>query len=85
MGAVPPILKCVLRHHISQRLPLLKVPTLFMAGEHDYMRPHMERHLSLLPPDTPVETAVIEGAGDFAALERPQEFARIVMDYLVKP
>ena len=85
MSAVPPILKGVLGHHISQRLPLLKVPTLFMAGEHDYMRPHMERHRSLLPQGTAGETAVIQGAGDFAALERPEEFARIVMEYLAKP
>ena len=85
MSAVPPILTGVLRHHISQRLPLLKVPTMFLAGEHDYMRPHMERHRSLLPPGTPGDTAIIQGAGDFAALERPEEFARIVVEYLARP
>ena len=82
MEYVPTIGLAMFRHHISERLPLVQAPTLFMAGEHDVMRGHIERHRALLPPTTPAEIAIMEDAGDFAALEKPEEFARIVMDFL---
>jgi pimeloyl-ACP methyl ester carboxylesterase len=82
MGNSPDIAKAMQRHHVTERLPLLEVPTLFLAGEHDHMRVHLDRHRSFVPSTTPTELAIIEGAGAFAALEKPQEFARVVMDYL---
>ncbi len=79
------ILHVVMRHYVDRRLPMLQTPTLFMAGEFDHQGGHVDRHKSAMPPTALVETAVIPGGGDFAALEKPQEFARLVMDFLAKP
>ncbi len=78
----PEIAKAMQRHHVTERVTLLQVPTLFLAGEHDHMRVHLDRHRSFVPASTPTELAIIEGAGAFAAMEKPQEFTRIVLDYL---
>ena len=75
----------VAKHNINYRLPLLKVPTLFMCGELDHQMGSLDRQKSLLPPGVPAETAVIESAGNYAAMEKPQEFARLMMEFLEKP
>ena len=82
MSSSPTILLAVLRHYITERLPLVQVPTLFLAAEHDPMRVFLEGHRALLPASTPSEAVVIKDAGAFAAIEKPEEFAQIVMDYL---
>ena len=75
----------VAKHDISKRLPLVRAPILFMSGEYDRQMGDLNRQSSLLPPDVPTETAVIKGAGNYAAMEKPEEFARLVMDFLAKP
>ncbi len=71
-------------HNIQERLHLLKVPTFFMTFELS-PQPLTELDISLMPSTTPVETALIKGAGALAAMERPEEFARAIMDFLAKP
>ena len=71
--------------YLSERLPLVQSPTLLMAGEHDTMVGYIDRHRALLPQSRPGATAVIKGAGDYAAMEKPREWARLVLDFLEKP
>ena len=71
-------------HIIQERLPLLQVPTLFMTFELS-PQPLTELDISLMSSTTPVETAFIKGAGALAAMEKPEEFARVIMDFLAKP
>ena len=85
MGTSVSILHAMTRHHIGERLPMLQAPTLFMAGEHDHQGGHVDRHMSAMADTTPVEKSVIPGGGDFVALEKPEEYARLVMDFLAKP
>ena len=73
----------VFRHDIRKRLPLLKVPTLLVDLEHE-PEPHLELNKSLMPSSTPVETAIFEGVGNLAAMENPEQFARVIMDFLAK-
>ena len=73
------------RHYIDQRLPLVQAPTLFLSGDHNHNVRHVEHHISLMSPTTPVETAVIKDTGNFAEMEKPEEYARILMDFLAKP
>lgn len=59
-------------------------PVLILWGERDRIIPpvHLERALSVLPQ---AETKVFEDCGHFLMLEHPQEYARIVRDFLEKP
>ena len=75
----------MVRHYIDKKLPMVQTPTLFLCGEQSYNVLHMEHHRSLMSPTTPVETAVIKDTGNSAAMEKPEEFVRILMDFLAKP
>ena len=67
---------------MRERLPLIHAPTMIMSGEFDTMVEYIKPHRALLPPTTPAVTAVIKGAGNFAPMEVPGEFSRVVMDFL---
>ena len=71
--------------YMRERLPLIKVPTMILSGEHDTMIDYVEPHTALLPEGTPAVASVIKGAGDFAPMEVPEEFSRVVVDFLEKP
>ena len=75
------VIRC---YHSSARFPLVKAPTLIMAGEHDYAGRFTHHQRTLLPKDTPSESAMVEGVGAYFALEKPQEFTRRVLDFLAK-
>ena len=79
------IMHAMARHYIDDRVPLVQAPTLFLSGEHDQHVRHLEHHRSLMSPTTPVETVIIKDAGIFAPMEKPEEFAQILMDFLAKP
>ena len=75
----------VAKHNINYRLPLLRVPTYFMCGDLEHVGSDLERQKALLPAGVPTGSAYIKGAGDYAAMEAPQEFARLMMEFLAKP
>ena len=75
----------MLYYHAKRRLPLVRIPTLFMAGEHDKAGMFIHQQKALLPKDVPMESAVVKGVGAFFALENPQEYARPIMDFFGKP
>lgn len=57
------------------------VPTLLAAGEHDMVdfRAAAEAHAAAMPD---AEAVSIEGAGHLAPLETPEEFRRLLLDFL---
>lgn len=75
----------MLYYHAKRRLPLVRIPTLFMAGEHDKAGMFIHQQKELLPKDVPMESVVVKGVGAFFALENPQEYARPIMDFFNKP
>ncbi len=75
----------VAKHNINDRFPLLRVPTYFMCGDLEHVGSDLERQKALLPAGVPTGSAYIKGAGDYAAMEAPQEFARLMMEFLAKP
>jgi pimeloyl-ACP methyl ester carboxylesterase len=68
---------------VSKRLPNLKVPTLVIAGSHDVLIP--AENSRLLAERIPgAELAIVENAGHHFYSERPEESARIIIDFLSK-
>ena len=85
LNAWPRISPGVIRgYHSRERLPLVRVPTLIMAGEHDPAGKFTSEQAALLPEGTLVETAIVEGAGAFFPLERPEEYARRALAFLAR-
>jgi pimeloyl-ACP methyl ester carboxylesterase len=70
------------QYYIANRIPLVKVPTLLMAGEHDFAGRFTRQQAGLFAEGTLKNTAIVEGAGAFFALEKPQELAQHVLDFL---
>jgi 3-oxoadipate enol-lactonase len=67
----------------SERLGDVKVPTLVLTGDDDVADIH--RIADRLAAGIPgAERATIAGAAHLPSLERPEEFDRIVLDFLVK-
>lgn len=61
----------------------VKVPALVIVGSADALTsPDGARHLASLIPGA--EMAVIEGAGHLSNMEKPEEFNRIVLDFLAR-
>ena len=71
-------------YHASRRLPLVKVPTMIMAGEHDRAGMFTKQQIELLPKTTPKEMRIIKGAGAWSAMEKPEEYASNIMEWLAK-
>ena len=65
---------------LHERLPSIAAPALLMAGSLDAKYVKIAREMAQTLPDATI--SVIEGAGHAAHLERPEEFARMVGDYL---
>ena len=68
--------------YLSERLPLVKCPLLFLCGEHDTVARFVDAHMSYVSPDVPKKKIILEGCGDYAAMEKPEEYARHVLDFL---
>ncbi len=68
-------------HDLSPRLPRIKVPTLFIWGADDPLFPleHATRAHASLPGS---RLAVIEGAGHTPQTERPDEFNRVLGNFI---
>jgi pimeloyl-ACP methyl ester carboxylesterase len=66
---------------LRKRLPLIKAPTLVIAGAEDGLVPprYGEEFRSLIPG---ARAVVMEGAGHMPMLEQPDEFQRLVEDFL---
>ena len=73
--------KWVEDQYMTERLPLIKVPTMILSGEHDTMIDYVGPHMALLPEGTPAVSAILKDAGDFAPMEVPEEFTRVVVDF----
>ena len=73
--------EAVKRHDLLNELSAITAPTLVIAGAQDLSFPlyHAENLRAAIPG---CELAVIEGAGHQAALQKPDEFAAIVDEFL---
>jgi 3-oxoadipate enol-lactonase len=65
-------------------LPRMSCPTIVIVGEHDQVTPlaEAERMQAMMPRS---RLTVIPGAGHLANVERPDEFAHALHDFLVAP
>lgn len=72
----------MLYYHAGRRLANLRVPTLFLTGEHDKAGTFAPQQRALVPADVETDLAVVPGAGAFLALERPEELARCAAAFL---
>lgn len=78
-GAVEEATDPLERH--PERLATLEVPALLLAGEHDM--PDFKRAAQDLAETLPrARSGLIEGAGHLAPLETPDEFRRLVLEFL---
>jgi pimeloyl-ACP methyl ester carboxylesterase len=66
---------------LSRRLPYVKAPTLLLWGQDDKLAPppYAEAFRNLLPN---AQVRLIAGAGHYPQLEKPDEFARAVTEFL---
>jgi pimeloyl-ACP methyl ester carboxylesterase len=72
----------VFRYEKEPELPLIKSPTLLLAGTEDMFYNKLEILKNIIPR---CRTKVIKGAGNFVALEKPYEFADAILDFLKNP
>jgi pimeloyl-ACP methyl ester carboxylesterase len=71
-------------YRMEDRLPLIQCPTLLIIGKKDIFA-MMEKN-RIFPKILPQAKEVyIEGGGIFLPTEKPEEFARLVMDFLQNP
>ena len=68
--------------YLSQELPRVKCPILFLCGENDTVARFVDAHYSYVSPDVPKKKVILEGCGDYAAMEKPQEYAKNVIEFL---
>ena len=70
------------RYNKAPKLPLIKSPTLAIAGTEDLFIQKQETVASLIPR---CKTEIIQGAGNICALEKPDEVANAILDFLENP
>lgn len=64
-------------------LASLKLPALFVAGEHDgWSDPQQHRQMAALVTDASTEVAEVVGAGHFLQVEEPDRFSEILCNWL---
>jgi 2-hydroxy-6-oxonona-2,4-dienedioate hydrolase len=77
------IAKSAIRHNMSKDLPNMKLPVCIVWGENDTVTPpEVGREFNELLPNS--ELFWIEKCGHAAMMEHPQEFNRILNDWLEK-
>ena len=71
-------------HSLKNRLHRISSPTLVIWGEHDHMVPraHGETYAEQIRNSR--ELMVIPGAGHSAHVEKPDEMANLVLDFMAK-
>ena len=67
---------------LARRLPFIKAPTLLIWGEQDRLMPLSYARRFAEKLGGPNETRIIPGAAHLAELDRPDEVARAVLDWL---
>lgn len=70
-------------YDLRDRLPELRVPILVIAGAHDILPPERVREIADLAPRA--RYVLFEESGHFAQLEEPEEFVRVVAEFLAAP
>jgi len=71
--------RAVDRHDIKSLLPLITCPTLLIGGTRDVIFNLLELSHSLIPQS---KVKVIEDVGVLVCLEKPQEFAQAILDFM---
>lgn len=80
-NAIINLAKGCLIHNTSDRLSEIKVPTLIIVGEEDILIP-MKYSKLLNEGIKGSRLAIIKGCGHAPPIEKPEEFNRIVLDFL---
>ncbi|MBW2334449.1 MAG: alpha/beta hydrolase [Deltaproteobacteria bacterium] len=70
------------RYNIKPRLPLIKSRTLALSGSDDFFIDELEAIKKAIPR---CQTKVIEGTGSALCLEKPEEFASVILEFLGNP
>jgi pimeloyl-ACP methyl ester carboxylesterase len=72
---------CLHNPKLKRRLHRVRVPTLFVWGEHDgIVTPDYGRAFSRMIPQA--KFAIVKQAGHYPHLEQPTEFLTLVQDFL---
>ncbi|MFC1929850.1 alpha/beta fold hydrolase [Chloroflexota bacterium] len=69
-------------YDLEKRLPLVKSPALLISKSENTLQSQLQMVSSSLPQ---CRVSTIEEASGFVALEKPQEFAEVILDFLKKP
>jgi pimeloyl-ACP methyl ester carboxylesterase len=69
----------VARYDVGRRLPLIKSDTLAVSGGDDVFLNDLETIKKMMPR---CRTKVIEGTGAYICLEKPEEFASAILEFL---
>jgi pimeloyl-ACP methyl ester carboxylesterase len=67
---------------LQRRLPLIKAPTLILWGEHDRLLPRSYAGVMADAIGAKSEIRIIAGAGHLAELDKPNEVAAAVLDFM---
>lgn len=79
--AVEEALKAIIEHDVTDRLSAIKVPTLIIHSPQDLaIGVKMAEIMNAKIPNSSLK--IIESAGHHSMLEKPEEFNRIVLDFL---
>ncbi len=71
--------EAVFKHDIDRPLRRVKCPTLFVSGDKDVFYNKLDLVKKLVPGS---QTRVIPGGGYFVCLEKPEEFAQVIRDFV---
>jgi len=75
------LLKSLSSWSVADRLSWLTMPTFVLAGEHDYFSPQEAQAFADSLPDG--RCRIFEGAVHHLPLERPEDFNRVTMEFLM--
>lgn len=70
------------RYDVTARLPLLRAPTLVVAGAQDPFMPPAQGAARLVAGIPGAELALFEGSGHHPFIEEPERFCAVVLDFL---
>ena len=75
------LIRSLSRWSVADRLNWLSVPTFVVAGEHDYFPPQEAQAFAESLPDG--RCRIFDGASHHLPLEKPEDFNRITMEFLM--
>ena len=67
---------------LERRLPLIKAPTLILWGEKDRLMPRSYAGIIANAIKARTETKIITGAGHLAELDKPDEVAAAILNFM---